>query len=188
MTDIVLLASENLLRELTGVSDNVASKYITAALREAQDIRVKSVIGGCLLSRVQELIVSKEIDTDTRFIMYRDLADKIKYFLVYAAVTELARQVSYKVTNAGVVKTADENVQNASFSEVMSQVEYYETKADYYCIELQKWLCCNASAFPELDCDCLCRIKSNLTSAASCGIWLGGARGKSYPTGGGCCG
>jgi len=37
----------------------------------------------------------------------------------------------------------------------------------------------NRSSFPELnECDCR-RIESNLYSAATCGIFLGGVRGKS---------
>lgn len=180
MMDIVLLTSEQRVRELTGVSDNVSSKYITAAIREAQDIRLQSVLGTALLERLQELIRTGAIDTDVALAKYRLLADKCQYFLVYAAVTELVRQVSYKVTNAGLVKTGDERVENATFSEVCSQAAYYETKADFYCMELQRWLCYNAPDFPELTCGCIARLRSNLRSAASCGIWLGGARGR-YP-------
>jgi len=178
--DIVLLTNEKTLRELTGVSDNVASKYITAAIREAQDIRLQSVLGTHLLEKLQTLIRTNEINTDTTLAHYRLLADKCQYFLVYAAVTELVRQVSYKVTNAGLVKTGDERVENASFSEVCAQAEYYEAKADFYCYELQKWLCVNAAHFPELTCGCIAAIRSNLRSAASCGLWLGGARSR-YP-------
>ena len=180
MMDIILLTSETRLRELTGVSDNVASKYITAAIREAQDIRLQSVLGTRLLERLQELIRTNEINTDTTLAHYRLLADKCQYFLVYAACTELVRQVSYKVTNAGVVKTSDERVENATYSEVCAQAEYYDAKADFYCMELQRWLCHNAARFPELTCGCIAAIRSNLRSAASSGLWLGGARSR-YP-------
>ena len=55
---------------------------------------------------------------------------------------------------------------------------YYQGKADACCVTLQQWLLDNRDAFPELD-DCSCRaIRANLRSAASCGIWLGGVRGR----------
>ena len=55
------------------------------------------------------------------------------------------------------------------------------------CRDLQRWLLDNRAAFPELrGCDCDA-IQANLRSAASCGLWLGGVRGKKLPGGGGCC-
>lgn len=186
--EIILITSENRVRELTGVSDNVASKYITSAIREAQDVRLKSVLGSCLLDTLTGMIADRTIENDANA-AYRDLADRCQYFLVYAAAQELVRKVSYKVTNAGLVKTSDDNVQNASFSEVMNQVEFYEAKADFYCIELQRWLLAEGSeTFPELTCGCLATIRANLRSVASSGIWLGGPRGRRKPKGGGeCC-
>ena len=55
---------------------------------------------------------------------------------------------------------------------------YYQTKVDAYCLELQQWLLQNKESIPELT-ECHCRkLSSNLHSAASCGIFLGGSRGK----------
>lgn len=184
---IVLLASESLVRELTGVSDNVASKYITAALREAQDMRLRSILGSCLLDALTAMVEAGTLDDEGNE-RYKELAEQCRYLLVYAAVQQLIRTVSYKIANAGVVRTSDDKVANASFSEVMSEVEYYEAMADHYAITLQRWLLCNADAFAELDCDCVCRMRANLSSAASSGLWLGGARGRrDRGSGEGCC-
>ena len=55
---------------------------------------------------------------------------------------------------------------------------HYINQADFYAKRLQEYLLRNSGAFPELDC-CSCHnIRKNLYSAASCGIWLGGPRGK----------
>ena len=53
------------------------------------------------------------------------------------------------------------------------------TKADAYCLDLQHFLLRNRDDYPELTDNCCHNIKSNLHSAASCGIFLGGARGRS---------
>ena len=86
---------------------------------------------------------------------------------------------SYKLTNFGLAKSNDENLSVATLDEIAANRGYYLAKADAQCYALQTWLLENRSLFPELrDCDCN-RIRANLTSAASCGIYLGGARGKS---------
>ena len=93
-------------------------------------------------------------------------------------IVELIFKVSYKIGNAGLVKAADENMQVASFEEIVSQKEYYQGKADFFCLKLQNYILEHSHMLPEVnDNDCN-KIHSNLYSAASCGIFLGGARGK----------
>ena len=103
--------------------------------------------------------------------------------LAYATVVEVCLKATYKVGNFGVVKTTDEHVESATSDEIVRMQHYYEDKADGLCYGLQGWILDNRDFFPELeDCDCD-RIESNLYSAASCGIWLGGPRGRKLPGG-----
>ena len=55
---------------------------------------------------------------------------------------------------------------------------YYQAKADAAIIDLQNYLLNNWKDYPELTEGDYNRIHSNLYSAASCGVFLGGARGK----------
>ena len=109
---------------------------------------------------------------------YKELADRCQYFLAYTAIADVAMKASYKITNFGVAKSNDENLQVATMDEIVANQGYYQAKADAECYRLQTWLLRYRAEFPELDA-CACeRIKSNLASAASCGIWLGGPRGR----------
>ena len=91
---------------------------------------------------------------------------------------EVTNKTTFKVGNFGVAKSSDENMQVATQDEVAKMQYYYQTKADACCYDLQSWLIENRASFPELrEHDCR-RISSNLYSAATCGIFLGGARGK----------
>ena len=173
----VLLSSEAYVKSVTNISDNVAGKYILTSLREAQEVRLKSILGDCLLEKLKDLVRSEEIDKEENA-RYKNLIDKCQYYLAYMTIVELVYKVSYKIGNAGVVKTADENLQVASFEEIVAQKEFYQGKADFYCMGLQNYILENKSLYPEVD-ECTCRrIHSNLHSAASCGFFLGGARGK----------
>ena len=169
----ILLTSESFVRSVTNVSDNLAGKYILPSIREAQEQGLKGILGDCLLSKVKQLISSNALDGK-----YKELVDHCQYYLAYAAIVEVTNKVSFKIGNFGVAKTQDENLQVASYDEIVKMQYYYQTKVDAYCLELQTWLLDNKVSFPELN-ECHCRkLSSNLYSAASCGIFLGGARGK----------
>lgn len=172
-----LLTSEKFVKEVSSISDNVAGKYIQPSIREAQEVWLKSIIGSTLLNYIKALGLAKTLD-DPANVAYKELVDRAQYFLAYTAIVELTNKVSYKIGNFGVTKTTDENLQVASQDEIAKMQYYYQSKADFCALELQQWILENRTLFPELD-DCTCRkIHSNLHSAASCGLWLGGARGK----------
>lgn len=181
----ILLSSEKFIKNVTNISDNVAGKFILPSLREAQEINYRGILGDCLLTALKALVESGDIalpENDA----YKDLLDRSQYFLAYQTVVEVMNKVSYKIGNFGVAKSSDENLQVATSDEIDIQRNYYQSKADAHCYQLQTWLLEHRAEFPELkECDCS-RLSSNLYSAATCGLWLGGPRGKRKP-GEGCC-
>lgn len=174
----VLLTSETFIKNISPISDNISGKYILASMREAQEVHLKNIIGEVLLDKLKRLVSDKQIDAEGNA-MYKTLIDKCQYFLAYTAIVELAYKVTYKIGNAGVVKSSDENMEVASQDEIITQKEYYQGKADYFCMEIQNYILEHRSEYPEVDDNHCHRIHSNLYSAATCGIFLGGARGKS---------
>lgn len=173
----ILLSSEKFIKETTNVSENLSGKYLLPSLREAQEIGLKGILGDCLLARLKQLVKDGEINQEDNT-AYKDLLDRCQYYLAYETIVEVVERVSYKVVNFGVAKTTDENLQVATQDEIAKQKYFYQAKADNYCLDLQNFLLNNRTAYPELkECDCN-RIKANLKSAASCGIFLGGARGR----------
>lgn len=169
----ILLTSEQFVKSVTNVSDNLAGKYILPSIREAQEQGLKGILGDCLLSKVKHLF-----DTNSLVGIYKEVVDHCQYYLAYSAIVEVTNKVSFKIGNFGVAKSQDENLQVASYDEIVKMQYYYQTKVDAYCLELQQWLLQNRESIPELT-ECHCRrLSSNLQSAASCGIYLGGARGK----------
>ena len=181
-----LLTSEVFVKAATNISDNIAGKFILPSIREAQEAGLRSVIGDCLLNTLKALVADHTID-DPENVNYKNLLERSKYYLAYMTVVDLLPKVTWKVGNFGVVKSSDENLQVAPQAEVAKQQFYYQAKADGCCRDLQRWLLRNRSLFPELtDCDCAA-MQANLRSSATCGVWLGGPRGRKLPGGGGCC-
>lgn len=176
MTDY-LLTSEAFVKDKTPIFDNINGKYILSAIREAQEGRLQSVIGTALLEKLKALCKAGEIETYADGAYYT-LIQKCQMATAYQAIAELAHITSYKITNKGVVKTSDDRVENATESEIIRTAKYYQSKADRYVGDLQRYLLANRNKYPELnDADCA-NIRANLHSSATCGLWLGGYRGK----------
>lgn len=173
----IILTSEKFVKSVTSVSDNIAGKYILPSLREAQEQGLKGILGDALLAKLKGLVANKEIDLESNA-AYKILLDRCQYYLAYAAIVEVTNKVSYKIGNFGVAKSSDENLQVASQDEIGKMQYYYQSKADAHCLDLQNFLLQNRTDYPELTENCCHNIESNLHSAASCGIFLGGARAK----------
>ena len=172
----ILLSSEAFIKSVTNISDNIAGKYILSSLREAQEVGLKNILGETLLEKLKDLVKSG-IDAHEN-IKYKYLLNKCQYYLAYMTIVEMVYKVSYKIGNAGVVKTTDENLQVATFEEIVAQKEFYQGKADFHCMEIQNYILDNRSDFPEVDDNSCRKIRATLHSAATCGFFLGGARGK----------
>ena len=173
----ILLTSEDFIKEVSNISDNVNGKFILPSIREAQEQGLRGIIGDCLLAKLKDLVRIGEIDRPENA-WYKGVIDRSQYYLAYTAIVELTNKVSYKIGNFGVTKTTDENLQVATWEEIIQQQSYYQAKADSYCLDLQNWILENRTHLPELSaCQCN-RIKATLHSSATCGLVLGGLRGK----------
>ena len=175
MATEILLSSEAFIKAQTNISDNVAGKFILPSLREAQEVGLRGILGQALLAKLKDIVAHGRGGTSGP---YTELLDRCQYYLAYSTIAEVVQKVSYKIGNFGVTKSSDENLQVASQDEIAKMQYYYQSKADSCCYDLQAWLLANRADFPELTESCCRRMHSNLYSAASCDIFLGGARGK----------
>lgn len=169
----ILLTSESFVKSVTSISDNIAGKFLLPAIREAQDVGLRGIVGDRLLDKLKADFSAGSLSG-----IYAECVEQAQYFLAYTAVVELANKVTYKVSNFGVAKSNDENLAVVGADELAQATYFWQSKADAACLDFQNWLLRNRSALPELSA-CACnRIAANLKSAASCGLFLGGARGK----------
>lgn len=176
MNNKTLLISTNTVREITPIGDNTNDKQLTAAIREAQNVGLRNIIGSGLLERLKEMVDDGSIYGEENG-AYSDLLDECQWYLAYQTVVRLLPQLQFKVDNAGVILTDDEHMRNLGVDETFTVVDYYQKRADYYCLLLQQWILNHKSNFPELDA-CTCeRIGSNLHSSFTSGLWMGGRVG-----------
>lgn len=172
MTDILLI-SENYLRSAFMISDNVQTKFIMPAIKNAQETHYQTIVGTCLYKRLLDGVKENDL-TEAE----RDLLNISKRYIGLMAIAELCTITTFKINNIGLNSTSDENVKTFDVKDTMFVHDHYVHQADFHALRIQKYLLSHRDEFPELCC-CDCEgIKRNLYSAASCGVFLGGPRGR----------
>lgn len=174
----ILLISEDYIKTNSNLNDNVWGDYLLPAIREAEDIGLQSILGSCLYNQILHL-VDENLIGENDYTAYKTLLDDyIQEYLMYQVLTDLTPIIGVKLANLGTVISNDEHVINLTEKERSNIKQYYQYRADFYARRLQEFLLNNKGLYPELkECDCE-RLRSNLNSAASTGIWLGGYRGR----------
>lgn len=194
----VLLISEDYIKSNSTLDNNVSGKYLQAAITSAQDVELQSTIGTKLLEALQkkcinwidphtpvhpieppEPLPSDSIDDSDNY-RYKELLDYyVQPYLLYQVLSEIVIPISYKLGNFGVMRTDDEKDIAAEASQVNQIKKYYRDKADFFKTRLQDFIITYYNEFPELyTYKPLKDLFPNLYSSSSCGIWLGGVRGK----------
>ena len=173
----ILLVSANFIKNISNISDNISGKLIEPAIYEAQNEGLRGVLGDCLVDRLEDLVRTDEID-QKGFEMYKTLLTKCQYYLTYTVMANICMLTAVKVSPAGLEQVSDEHMEPLDMTDSFRLQSFYQKKADYLCHQLQNYVLNNKTAYPELkECDCR-RMKANLFSAATTGLWLGGRRGK----------
>lgn len=173
----VLLTSEKRVKEITTISDNVSAAYLGAAIREVQDIKYQRIVGTALFERLKELVATDDIG-QPEYAQYKTLLEISQYFLAYETACDIMIKINWKITNAGVVTTPDEKVQPVDMATLDQIRSDYRAKADWYCDAVQRHILTNRALYPELTEGTCNEIRAHLTDAATCGLYLGGVRGR----------
>ena len=175
----VLLTSPDFVRENTNISDNVNSKVLSSAIREVQEDELQEILGQLLLEKLKELVANGGI-TSSENKVYKYALDKAQMFIAYKVVAETIMKVNFKIDNAGLIQTRDDNMDYVNLDDSLTIKNHYEQKADHWCYLLQNYLMEHLSEIPELtECQAW-KIRATLYSAANPSVFLGGARGRGW--------
>lgn len=181
----ILLISENFVKNQTNLSDNLSGKLLLPAIREAQEVGLREILGDRLLDKIKAIIKEGKIDEPDNT-KYKSLVIESQFFLAYQVASNICMLTAAKIDNAGVLQVSDERMESLSIDDVIKIQDLYQNKADYYKLRIQNYIRMNYSQYQN-DMTCGCNsINSNLTSAYSGGLWLGGTRGKMVRRGCGC--
>jgi hypothetical protein len=143
-----LIISEEKLREFTDINDNLDSKLLMNAVREAQDIYLQRLTGTSLYE-----YILNEIDANTLSGNYKKLVDDfIQPYLIYASYWESLDAIYTRPRNNGLLQpTGGENSEKADGTWYNRKREMADNKMQYYGERLTNYLIQNESQFPQLN-------------------------------------
>ena len=161
---IFLLTSEEL--KLSGaVNQNLEDIYVEEAIKEAQDVYLREIIGDSLYNTLQNHTPQAEPD------IYDELIeDYIKYYLKYKTLSIVCFIVNFKIRNIGVTQQFSNEVNTATMEDTKSVMNYYNQQADFYANRLTKFL--QTNSIPEYKCSCNQVTEPN-DNHPVCSIYLG---------------
>lgn len=173
----ILLTNEDYVRSITLIDNNVQSKFLLSAIREAQEVGLQEIIGTSMMNKLKSLVDDGSINEENN-IYYKSLLDEAQLYIAYKAVANLCLITNVKISNGGLQQTSDENLTVLNLNDTFTFQKYLQDKADFFAKRLQGYILNNIKNLPEIG-DCKSNeIKSTLRSAASTSLFLGGSRGK----------
>ena len=143
-----LIISEEKLREFTDINDNLDSKLLVNAVREAQDIYLQRLTGTSLYE-----YILNQIDANTLSGDYKTLVDNfIQPYLIYVAYWESLDAIYTRPRNNGLLQpTGGENSEKADGTWYNRKRQMVENKMEYYGERLTNYLIQNEAQFPQLN-------------------------------------
>ena len=142
----ILLISDVMIKERTAIHGNIDPKLIYPDIKVAQDMYILPVLGSALYFKLQELIISNDIN-DGAYAAYKTLMDiYIVDALIYYCLSELPTTISYQFWNKGVMRKQGLDTDLPSMSDLIDLSNKYRNRAEFYANRLKRYLQQTATA------------------------------------------
>lgn len=174
MNNRIFLINTDDVKAVSQINCNVDDTVVSTAIRDAQNVYLREIIGDALLGSIQEKVEDGSIDSEENA-AYLDLLDNyISDYLAYRANVEICIPISFKIRNIGVAQDNDVNITASQLETVKELRSYYLTQAVDKANRMICFLLENRRAFPELkDCGCSNGCKApNLNKQVNTDLYL----------------
>lgn len=145
----VLLISEKTIKKYTLINDNIDGEYLLPAIQMSQDVDLDTTIGTKLNKKIQDLVLTNEINTEANVHYKKLLEEYITPYLCWLVMANVQVAVNYKFTNSGMVENYDENKQRLGYQDSKALSVQYDKYATAYGAKLKDYLIDNSNLYPE---------------------------------------
>lgn len=141
---ISLFITEQHIKELSIIDENIDAKLIQNAIREAEDMHIHPILGTALFNELKTQINAGSVSSANDTL----LADYIKWSLIYWTMYEGVDIFTYKIRNKGIYKQTSENSTPIDLEETKRLMDNFLNKAEWYSQRLTNYLLENQATFP----------------------------------------
>lgn len=156
MNNRVYLISPDDVKAISNINYNVDDIDVSSAIRTAQNIYLRDIIGDKLLESLQEMVSANTID-NVENAAYKELLDVyVSDYLAYEAMVQALIPISFKIRNIGISQDYDSNIVASQMQTILDVEDWYRTQSIDKCSRMIKFIRSNRAAFPELEIRCIC--------------------------------
>lgn len=161
--------SENYLKEVSVINDNVDAKTITPIIILVQDKYLHPILGSDLFDEIKEQIQTSTESADNVALLDNYIMPVIHWYVL----KESTPAFKYKYMNKGIMVKNSDNSSAADLSEIKFLMDQWDNNAKWYAERLTKFLDNNTDIYPlycaNPDCDDIQPNKTNYRTS----IYLG---------------
>jgi hypothetical protein len=141
----VLFISEQRLKSLTAIHDNVEPDDLMPYVVQAQDVYIQEILGTTLYNHLKDAIVADTLTSAETTLIDDYLANTAANYALYMALPTL----NYKFKNKTVLSPSSEEAVNVGLDEIKFLRDSVKDTAQFYAQRAIDYLCNNSSDFPD---------------------------------------
>ena len=140
-----LLISEQRVKQLTNLDNNVRVEEITPFVIQAQDIMLQNRIGTKLYDRLKQGVIDDDLNANEQELLNNYAGPALAHYAVYLMLPGL----KYKLVDKGVLSGASEETTQTSLEELNYLRQSVKDVAEFYEQRMYEYLCDNSTDFPQ---------------------------------------
>ena len=131
------------------IDGNTDADKLIHQIEVAQDMHIQNYLGGRLYDKLQDLILSGDIDlpANSDYKALRD--DYIKPMLIWFTQLEYLPFAMFKIDNGGINKHRGQESDTVDFRDVDRMQSKITGRAEFYTKRFLDYICFNSQKFPE---------------------------------------
>lgn len=143
----ILLISDEILKDRTGVHSNTDAKLLYPEIKAAQDMFIHPILGTALFNKLISDVNVSGVTGNYKTLLDDYIIDPLLYYVL----SELPEALSYQFWNKGVVRKQGDSTELPTMSELVDVSNKYRQRAEWYAERLSKYLkqTATSSMFPE---------------------------------------
>lgn len=146
MPDFAYMIDEDYLKANSPIDDNVDMKVLKTAMRTAQEIYIRDLIGSGIydeiLTQINAGTLSSDAENTTLVNSY------IAPCLVHYIISDAAIPMTFKFMNKAISTRNSDSSQPVDVDQLTKVANFYKDKAEYYANRLTDYLRANTTLYP----------------------------------------
>jgi len=175
---IALFCTTEDIKRYSIIDGSVDQDLFLTWLETSQELKIKPILGTKLYDRLQEGIVNDDLNADEQTL----LDEYVNKTIIFYASADYMPFAGVSIKNGGVFRHVSENSTQVSKEDIDYLRKLTTSKAEYYRNELVKYLCNNASLYPEYSENVSGDIYPDKQTNYTGGWYMGGAKYYNWKT------